>query len=257
LAFQEKRKEKEENISQGPQHKKATGEKPLQPPKFSASSSHSFLYLIYGTKMRETLQLSPAPSLSIITQINQMSLTIPKFTLPFCSPARKCLTCMAQLTNVPPSISTNTSGSVGRREGIFLLTAVATTVAQQLPSLSKSWALVLEAEDDLELLEKVKNDRKERLKRQGVINSSAAERGPCRASIFSSFICLIYVFLFVQNNVLMFGVNLSGYLQELVYRLSKVGQAIEQSDLSAASSVLGQNANADWVQNVNKAFTKV
>jgi hypothetical protein len=138
-----------------------------------------------GTKMREIMQLSPSPSLSIVTQINQMSLTIPKFTLPFSSPARKCLTCIAQLTDAPPSISTHISnGSVGRREGLFILTAVATTVAQQLPSLSKSRALVLEAEDDLELLEKVKNDRKKRLERQGVINSSAAERGPSHASFY-------------------------------------------------------------------------
>ncbi|XP_078171289.1 chloroplast thylakoid lumen protein [Carex rostrata] len=153
-----------------------------------------------------------------------MSLTIPKFTLPFSSPARKCLTCIAQLTNVPASITSTPSVSVGRREGLFFLTAVATTVAQQLPSLSKSWALVLEAEDDLELLEKVKNDRKKRLERQGVINSSAAE---------------------------------TGYLQDLVYKLSRVGLAIEKLDLSAASSVLGPSTNVDWVQNVNKAFTKL
>lgn len=68
---------------------------------------------------------------------------------------------------------------------------MATTVAQQLPSLSKSWALVLEAEDDLELLEKVKNDRKKRLERQGVINSSAAETGPPHASF--------HFFLFLYN----------------------------------------------------------
>lgn len=82
------------------------------------------------------------------------------------------------------------------------------------------------------------------------------------------FMCSIYVFScsffpkfssFVNwyLNGLIFGVKFSGYLQELVYKLSKVGQAIEKSDLSAASSVLGQSTNADWVQNVNKAFTKV
>lgn len=108
-----------------------------------------------------------------------MFLTIPKFTLPFSSPARSITTTTA------PSASASAS-AVGRREGLFFLTAVATTVAQQLPlpSLSKSWALVLEAEDDLELLEKVKNDRKKRLERQGVINSSAAETG----HLFSSFV---------------------------------------------------------------------
>ncbi|KAJ4815613.1 Thylakoid lumenal 16.5 kDa protein [Rhynchospora pubera] len=152
-----------------------------------------------------------------------MSLTIPKFTLPFSSPAKN-LTCIAQLTNVPAKISTTPSVSVGRREGLFFLTAAGAAIAQLLPSPSKSLALVLEADDDLELLEKVKKDRKKRLERQGVISSSVAE---------------------------------TGYLQELVYKLSKVGQAIEKSDFSAASSVLGQNTNADWVQNVNKAFTKL
>lgn len=38
-------------------------------------------------------------------------------------------------------------------------------------------AAPLEAEDDLELLEKVKKDRKKRLERQGVINSSTKEKG--------------------------------------------------------------------------------
>lgn len=50
---------------------------------------------------------------------------------------------------------------------------------------------------------------------------------------------------------------ITGYLQELVYKLSKVGQAIENNDLSAASSVLGPSTDADWVQNVKSAFTKV
>lgn len=48
-----------------------------------------------------------------------------------------------------------------------------------------------------------------------------------------------------------------GYLQELVYKLSKVGQAIDNNDLSAASSFLGSNTDADWVQKANIAFTKV
>lgn len=51
--------------------------------------------------------------------------------------------------------------------------------------------------------------------------------------------------------------NFTGYLQELIYKLSKVGQAIENNDLAAASSLLGPSTNADWVQNVNAAFAKV
>jgi hypothetical protein len=38
-------------------------------------------------------------------------------------------------------------------------------------------AAILEADDDLELLERVKEDKKKRLQKQGLINSSAAETG--------------------------------------------------------------------------------
>ncbi|CAA7400198.1 unnamed protein product [Spirodela intermedia] len=85
-------------------------------------------------------------------------------------------------------------------------------------------AAILEADDDIELLEKVKKDRKKRLERQGVISSSSRE---------------------------------TGYLQELVYKLSKVGQAIDGNDLSAAGTILGPNANADWMKNANAAFAKL
>ncbi|KAK6945119.1 hypothetical protein RJ641_026221 [Dillenia turbinata] len=85
-------------------------------------------------------------------------------------------------------------------------------------------AAILEADDDEELLERVKKDRKKRLERQGVINSSAKE---------------------------------TAYLQDLVYKLSKVGQAIDNNDLSAASSVLGPNTETDWVQKANIALSKV
>ncbi|XP_068648006.1 thylakoid lumenal 16.5 kDa protein, chloroplastic-like [Aristolochia californica] len=85
-------------------------------------------------------------------------------------------------------------------------------------------AAILEADDDEELMERVKKDRKKRLQRQEVINSSKKE---------------------------------TAYLQDLVYKLSKVGQAIDSNDLSTASSVLGSNTDADWIQNVNSAFTKL
>ncbi|URE41916.1 Thylakoid lumenal 16.5 kDa protein, partial [Musa troglodytarum] len=68
------------------------------------------------------------------------------------------------------------------------------------------------------------SDRKKRLQRQGVISSSDKEKG---------------------------------YLQELIYKLSKVGQALENDDLTAASSLLGPSTNADWVKNVNAAFAKL
>jgi hypothetical protein len=42
-----------------------------------------------------------------------------------------------------------------------------------------------------------------------------------------------------------------------VYKLSKVGQAIDNNDLSTASSVLGGSTDTDWVKKANLAFTKV
>ncbi|KAL1225134.1 Thylakoid lumenal 16.5 kDa protein [Cardamine amara subsp. amara] len=85
-------------------------------------------------------------------------------------------------------------------------------------------AAILEADDDEELLEKVKQDRKKRIERQAVINSAAKEKG---------------------------------YVQDLVYKLSKVGQAIENNDLPAAGLVLGKGIDTEWVKTVNLAFTKL
>ncbi|KAG5130436.1 hypothetical protein JHK84_036833 [Glycine max] len=47
-----------------------------------------------------------------------------------------------------------------------------------------------------------------------------------------------------------------GYLQDLVYKLSKVGKAIENSDLSTAASVFGSGTDTDWVQNANISLNK-
>ncbi|XP_061350800.1 thylakoid lumenal 16.5 kDa protein, chloroplastic isoform X1 [Gastrolobium bilobum] len=85
-------------------------------------------------------------------------------------------------------------------------------------------AAILEAEDDEELMEKVKKDRKKRLERQGVINSSTKE---------------------------------TEYLQDLVYKLSEVGQAIENNDLPTAGSVFGKGTDTDWVQKANIALNKL
>ncbi|CAH9136146.1 unnamed protein product [Cuscuta epithymum] len=84
-------------------------------------------------------------------------------------------------------------------------------------------AAILEAEDDEELLQKVIMDKKKRVERQGLISSSGKE---------------------------------TAYLQDLVFKLSKVGQAIDKNELPSASGVLGQNIKTDWVQNVNSAFNK-
>nr|KJB06283.1 hypothetical protein B456_001G043000 [Gossypium raimondii] len=88
---------------------------------------------------------------------------------------------------------------------------------------SNAIAAILEADDDEELLEKVKKDRKKRLERQGVISSSGQEKG---------------------------------YLQDVVYKLSEIGQAIDNNDLSTASSVLGGSTDTEWVKNANVAFNK-
>ncbi|CAL5360809.1 thylakoid lumenal 16.5 kDa protein, chloroplastic [Camellia sinensis] len=105
---------------------------------------------------------------------------------------------------------------------ISLTTSFLSLVSSQ--GCSAANAAILEADDDIELLEKVKRDRKKRLEKQGVISSSNKE---------------------------------TAYLQDLVYKLSKVGQAIENNDLSAASSVLGPSTDTDWVQKANAAFKKL
>uniref|UniRef100_A0ACD5UIA5 Uncharacterized protein n=1 Tax=Avena sativa TaxID=4498 RepID=A0ACD5UIA5_AVESA len=112
---------------------------------------------------------------------------------------------------------------VGRRRGIAscLLAALAAVAGSSGAGTAR--AAILEADDDLELLERVKEDKKKRLQKQGLINASAAE---------------------------------TGYLQELVYKLSKVGQAIDKDDFTAAGDVLGPDTGAPWVQNVNAAFSK-
>ncbi|CAN6200575.1 unnamed protein product [Urochloa humidicola] len=113
---------------------------------------------------------------------------------------------------------------VGRRSG--LASCVLAALAASLSPLAAdrpARALVLEEDDDIELLERVKEDRKKRLQKQGIISASGTE---------------------------------TGYLQDVIYKLSKVGQAIDKDDLPAAGSVLGTSSDAQWVQNANAAFSK-
>lgn len=113
---------------------------------------------------------------------------------------------------------------VGRRSGLAscVLAALAASFSP-LAGDRPARAMVLEADEDIELLERVKEDRKKRLQKQGVISSSGTE---------------------------------TGYLQDLIYKLSKVGQAIDKDDLPAASSFLGPSPDTQWVQNSNAAFSK-
>jgi hypothetical protein len=66
---------------------------------------------------------------------------------------------------------------VGRRRGMAscLLAALAAVAGSSGAGTVR--AAILEADDDLELLERVKEDKKKRLQKQGLINSSAAETG--------------------------------------------------------------------------------
>ncbi|XP_062229756.1 thylakoid lumenal 16.5 kDa protein, chloroplastic-like [Phragmites australis] len=114
---------------------------------------------------------------------------------------------------------------VGRRSSLasYVLAALAAWFSPLAAADRAAQALVLEADDDIELLERVKEDRKKRLQKQGVISSSGTE---------------------------------TGYLQDLIYKLSKVGQAIDKDDLPAAGSVLGPSSDAQWVQDINAAFSK-
>ncbi|KAI3775445.1 hypothetical protein L1987_50021 [Smallanthus sonchifolius] len=85
-------------------------------------------------------------------------------------------------------------------------------------------AAILEADDDLELLEKVKQDRKKRIEKQTVLNSSNKDKE---------------------------------YLQDVIYKLSKVGQAIENNDLPSAGSILGQTPDVDWLKKANAALSQL
>ncbi|OAY31706.1 thylakoid lumenal 16.5 kDa protein, chloroplastic isoform X2 [Manihot esculenta] len=121
-----------------------------------------------------------------------------------------------------PSPSPSSPILTKRSLSISFITSFVFSLASR--SNSSANAAILEADDDEELLERVKRDRKKRIERQGFISSSNKE---------------------------------TGYLQDLVYKLSKVGQAIENNDLSTAGSVLGGSTNTDWVQKANIAFSKL
>ncbi|KAM7263257.1 hypothetical protein ACFE04_000940 [Oxalis oulophora] len=124
--------------------------------------------------------------------------------------------------------ASSTSPSVVNRRGLtisFITGSVFFLSGKSGPyNINEANAFILEADDDEVLMEKVKMDRKKRLEKQGVLSTSNQEKG---------------------------------YLQELVYKLSTVGQAIENNDLATAGSVLGGSTNTDWVQKANLAFNKI
>ncbi|KAK1389412.1 Thylakoid lumenal 16.5 kDa protein, chloroplastic [Heracleum sosnowskyi] len=133
---------------------------------------------------------------------------------------RQVVVCKAVSSNEPPFPALTLSK---RNMSIALTTTFLVSLAAK-GLCSDANAAILEADDDIELLEKVKKDRQKRLEKQSVISSSDKEKG---------------------------------YVQDLVYKLSKVGQAIEKNDLPTAASVLGQKSDAEWVQKTNAALAKL
>ncbi|XWS27023.1 hypothetical protein CRYUN_Cryun26dG0080100 [Craigia yunnanensis] len=159
--------------------------------------------------------LSPSTSSSCSSSSSSSSLTPALVYLNNQNVKRRRTLCKAFNESPPPSPALTKRG--------FSLCFI-TSLVLAGTGCSNANAAILEAEDDEELLEKVKRDRKKRLERQGVISSSDQEKG---------------------------------YLQDLVYKLSKIGQAIDNNDLSAASTVLGGSTDTDWVKNANLAFSKL
>ncbi|KAH8481608.1 hypothetical protein H0E87_029187 [Populus deltoides] len=175
----------------------------------------------------ETTFLSTAkPFLSSSTPSSLSSLTNRPllFSCPQqkCNPRRPLTSCKALSDESLPVPAASPIIITKRSLSICFLTSFVFSLASR--GCSSSNAAILEADDDEELLEKVKRDRKKRLERQGVISSANKEKG---------------------------------YLQDLVYKLSKVGQAIDNNDLSTASSVLGGSTDTDWFKKANIAFTKL
>lgn len=82
---------------------------------------------------------------------------------------------------------------------------------------------LLETDDDESLLEKVKEDRKKRIEKRGVVASFKSE---------------------------------TASVQKAVYELSKTAQAIDGEDYGLASSVLG-STDEGWIKEVRAAISKV
>ncbi|KAL7598384.1 thylakoid lumenal 16.5 kDa protein, chloroplastic [Lactuca sativa] len=123
-----------------------------------------------------------------------------------CKPVSKLLNCPPQISKRSLSISLTS---------LFLLSLTGNPNGAN--------AAILEPDDDLELMERIKKDRKKRIEKQTVLNSTKDRE----------------------------------YLQDVIYKLSKVGQAIENNDLPSAGSVLGQTPDADWLKMANEALSKL
>ncbi|XP_021741752.1 thylakoid lumenal 16.5 kDa protein, chloroplastic-like [Chenopodium quinoa] len=168
------------------------------------STANTFHYLSSSNSLTPT-SIPPSNSLFCLQKNKHFNLLVP-----FCKSESPILS-----SSSIPCLSKRSFALSLSSAFLLSLAGKAVPVAEAAP---------LEAEDDLELLEKVKKDRKKRLEKQGVINSSTKEKG---------------------------------YLQDVVYKLSEVGQAIDSNDLKAASSVLGASTDTDWIKKANSAFAKL
>jgi len=128
----------------------------------------------------ETTFLSTAkPFLSSSTPSSLSSLTNRPllFSCPQqkCNPRRPLTSCKALSDESLPVPAASPIIITKRSLSICFLTSFVFSLASR--GCSSSNAAILEADDDEELLEKVKRDRKKRLERQGVISSANKEKG--------------------------------------------------------------------------------
>lgn len=111
----------------------------------------------------------PSPSAS---SFSSLLTTVPSLFCPHKRNAKRHLAlCKAVNESTPPSSPNLTKRSLS----VHLITSFGFLFAGKGCAGAK--AAILEAEDDEELLEKVKRDRKKRLERQGAISSSNKEKG--------------------------------------------------------------------------------
>lgn len=110
------------------------------------------------------------------------------------------------------------------RRGISVTVVAATTLMFGYRGRSEANAGIMEVGGDQKLQEKVKDDRKKRLQKQGALSPSDNE---------------------------------TALLQDFVYKLGKLSQAIEKEDISVASKLLGPGIDTDWVQKVNFALNQL
>jgi len=129
-------------------------------------------------KMATTFLSTAKPFLSSSTPSSLSSLT--NRPLLFSCPQQKCnprrpLTSCKALSDESLPVPAASPIITKRSLSICFLTSFVFSLASR--GSSSANAAILEADDDEELLEKVKRDRKKRLERQGVISSANKEKG--------------------------------------------------------------------------------